>query len=154
MPWEEVYRIVIDSCTFTQHSIHSARDKWPCKLFEKVLPRHLELIYKINFFFIQEFINKVDSYTLSNISLVEESPIKSIRFSNLSFIMSNKMNGVSELHVEQLKLGTYKYLNQEYPDKIISIFSGVSPRRWIHCANPKLNSLILEYLAGSDNWLS
>ena len=76
LPWEEVFRIVKDSCTFTQHSIHSARDYWPCNILQKVLPRHLDLIFKINFFLIQEFEHKVDKNTLREISLVEEGPVK------------------------------------------------------------------------------
>ena len=111
LPWEEAFRIVFDSTTFTQHSLHMAKDKWPCELLERVLPRHLELIFKINFFMLQDFKDRVDFHTLSKLSLVEEYPIKQIRFSNLSFVMSHLVNGLSEMHVLQMKLELYKELN-------------------------------------------
>jgi glycogen phosphorylase len=117
------------------------------------LPRHLELIYKINFFLIENLRSKVDSHTLSLLSLVEEYPIKQIRFSNLCFVTSHLINGLSDMHVFQLKLDKYKELNQEFPERILSISSGVSPRRWLHCSNPLLDKLLTDNLAGSDSWI-
>ena len=111
LPWDEAFRIVFDSTTFTQHSLHTARDKWPCDLLQQLLPRHLEIIYKINYFQLQNLKDHVDSHSLSQISLVEEFPIKQIRFSNLCFVTSHQVNGLSEMHVLQLKLEMYKELN-------------------------------------------
>jgi starch phosphorylase len=64
LSWDEAFRIVFDSTTFTHHSLHFARDKWPCDLLARILPRHLELIYKINYYMMQDFKNKVDLHTL------------------------------------------------------------------------------------------
>lgn len=137
LQWDEAWYIVRHACTFTSHSIHGARDKWPCDLLNKILPRHLDLIFKINYGLIEELkLKGCDSHTLSEVSLVEEWPKKMIRFSNVCFVCSNVVNGLSDLHVTQLKTQKFKCLNEEFPDKIISIQCGVSPRRWIKCSNP------------------
>ncbi len=84
---------------------------------------------------------------------MEEEPEKSIRFSNMCFLVSHVMNCVSEMHLERLKLSQFKELNEELPGRMLSIMSGVSPRRWICCTNVDLFKLLSKSLAGNTEWL-
>ncbi len=95
LPWDEAYRIVIDTTVCTRHSDHSAMDTWPVSLLEKLLPRHLDLIYKVNFFMIEGMKQHYDTNALREVSMVVESAPKQIKFATLCFVMCHQINGVS-----------------------------------------------------------
>jgi starch phosphorylase len=123
------------------------------ELIGKLLPRHLELIYLINHF----WLNKVsknypgNNYKLSVLSLIEESTPKKIRMANLCIIGSHKVNGVAYLHSELLKQTLFKDFYEFFPTKFVNMTNGVTTRRWIMAANPLLASLYTEYLK-TDEW--
>ena len=132
-----------------------ALEKWSVELFINLLPRHLELIYLINHFFLEDVRKKYpkDYYRHSRMSIIEESSPKMIRMANLCIICSHCVNGVAELHSELLRKTLFKDFDEYFPGKFINITNGVTPRRWIHCAFPELSSLITEYY-GNKDWLS
>lgn len=121
---------------------------------ERLLPRHLDLIYKINHFFLESIRDKVDLATLSRLSLIEESNPKQVRMANVCIICSTYVNGVAEIHSELLKTDLFNHFYTLYPKKFKNVTNGVTPRRWIHCAFPELSHLLTEYSGGNDDWLA
>ena len=155
LPWDEAWFNVKHSISYTIHSMQTeACEKWPVSLLEKWLPRHLELIYLINFLFIESLKSqKVDERKIERMSLVEEGAEKYIRFGNLCFIVSSAVNGVSQMHTDCLKRGLFSDLNEGRPGQLVSLSTGVSPRRWIRCANPGLSELLTSALGGNKGWI-
>jgi starch phosphorylase len=121
---------------------------------EKLLPRHLELIYLINHFWLTRVAKKYpgDAHKMNVLSLVEESNPKKIRMANLCIVGSHKVNGVAYLHSELLKQDLFKDFHEVFPDKFINKTNGVTTRRWVLCANPRLADLYNEYLK-TDEWV-
>ena len=133
-----------------------ALEKWNVSLFEKLLPRHLELIYLVNFFFIQK-VQKMfpnDGEKVSRVSCIEEGDQKKVRMANLSIICSHTVNGVAFLHSELLKATIFKDFHEIYPGKFQNKTNGVTPRRWIHACNKELSSLITETVCDFDEWIT
>jgi starch phosphorylase len=95
LPWDEAYRIVLDTTVCTRHSVHGAEDTWPVDMLKVLLPRHLELIYMINFYLIESLKPHLDASLLQEISIVVEGPPKQVKFGSLCFVLSNQVNGVS-----------------------------------------------------------
>lgn len=124
------------------------------ELLGKLLPRHLELIYLINFFWLNKVSKKYPGNwnKLNVLSLVEESTPKKIRMANLCVIGSHKVNGVAYIHSELLKTTLFKDFYEFFPTKFINITNGVTTRRWVLCANPLLAELYTEYLK-TDEWV-
>lgn len=149
------WNIVINVFSFTNHTtLPEALDKWGIDLFGRVLPRHLELIYLINFFWIQKVsdMHPNDLNKISSLSLVEEGPDKFIRMGHLSIIGSHKVNGVARVHSEILKTKIFKDFYDVDPGKFTNITNGVTVRRWIRAANPGLADLYTKHMASSE-WL-
>ena len=123
-----------------------ALEKWSVDLIGKLLPRHLDLIYLINFFFIESLKKKYpsDGERWGRLSIIEESFPKKVRMANLCIISSHAVNGVARLHSELLKASLFREFNEFYPGKISNKTNGVTPRRWIHACNPELSHLITE----------
>ena len=132
-----------------------ALEKWSIDLVGKLLPRHLDLIYLINFFFIEELKKKhpSDYDKWGRMSIIEESYPKKIRMANLCMISTHAVNGVARLHTELLKSSLFKDFHEFYPHKISNKTNGVTPRRWIHCCNKDLSALITDQLGGDDDWI-
>lgn len=154
--WDEAWRIVLEATTFTSHSMHArASEHWSVELLEKILPRHLDLIYLINFYLIEHLKEiGVDEHKIANLSLVDESFPKSIRFGNLCFYSAHRSFGVTNLHVENLKRGLFSDLNEVYPSRLKVLSPTVCPVRWIYCANRPLTMALTESLGGDDSWLT
>eukprot|EP00331_Platyophrya_macrostoma_P011548 CAMPEP_0176425582 /NCGR_PEP_ID=MMETSP0127-20121128/11467_1 /TAXON_ID=938130 /ORGANISM="Platyophrya macrostoma, Strain WH" /LENGTH=883 /DNA_ID=CAMNT_0017806755 /DNA_START=34 /DNA_END=2685 /DNA_ORIENTATION=+ len=154
--WEKAWAIVYKTFGYTNHTVMpEALEKWPVDLLEVLLPRHLELIYLINFYFINKIKDKFagDGAKLSRLSLVEESTPKKIRMANLCILGSHAVNGVAALHSELLIKDLFKDFYELFPKKFQNKTNGVTPRRWIACCNPELAKLYSEYLK-SDDWLA
>ncbi|CAI4930587.1 CFC_HP_G0050270.mRNA.1.CDS.1 [Saccharomyces cerevisiae] len=130
--------------------MQEALEKWPVGLFGHLLPRHLEIIYDINWFFLQDVAKKFpkDVDLLSRISIIEEnSPERQIRMAFLAIVGSHKVNGVAELHSELIKTTIFKDFVKFYgPSKFVNVTNGITPRRWLKQANPSLAKLISETL--------
>ena len=157
MEYIEAFNIVRNSFNYTNHTVlPEALEKWDINIFKKLLPRHLELIYLINFHFMesckQKFYN--DGHKMSRLSIIEESYPKQLRMANLCIISSSKVNGVAKIHSNLLKTTLFKDFYELWPNKFTNVTNGVTIRRWIHCAFPELSSILTEYNDGSDEWLS
>ncbi|CDR38466.1 CYFA0S02e01992g1_1 [Cyberlindnera fabianii] len=156
LDWDEAWSIVTQTFGYTNHTVmQEALEKWPVPLIQRLLPRHLEIIYEINLFFLQSVEKRFpkDRDLLSRVSIVEESSTKQIRMAYLAIIGSHKVNGVAELHSELLKATIFKdFVNIYGASKFTNVTNGVTPRRWLKQANPELADIITEKL-GSDAFL-
>lgn len=122
----------------------------------RLLPRHLELIYIINYFWMQKISKKLpeeEQFKLNELSIVEESQPKRIRMANLCIVGSHKVNGVAALHSELLKKTLFKNFADIFPNKFVNVTNGVTTRRWIICCNPLLAELYTSIL-NTDEWLT
>ena len=141
---------------YTNHTVlPEALEKWPVGLFQHLLPRHLQIIYDINLYFLQgvEKAFPGDHDILRRVSIIEESQPKMIRMAFLAIVGSHKVNGVAELHSDLIKTTIFKDFVQIFgPDKFTNVTNGVTPRRWLHQANPRLSELIASK-TGSHNFL-
>lgn len=151
LDWHEAWDIVVKTFSYTNHTVmQEALEKWPVGLFGHLLPRHLEIVYDINWFFLQEVAKKFpkDIDLLSRISIIEESGSqRQIRMAFLAIVGSHKVNGVAELHSELIKTTIFKDFVKFYgPSKFTNVTNGVTPRRWLAQANPNLTKLISETL--------
>ncbi|KAH0565437.1 hypothetical protein GP486_001172 [Trichoglossum hirsutum] len=145
LEWDEAWEIVTQTFGYTNHTVlPEALEKWSVPLFQNLLPRHLQIIYDINLFFLQS-----DRDMLASVSIIEESTPKSVRMAYLAIIGSHKVNGVAELHSELIQATIFRDFVKVFgPDKFINITNGITPRRWLHQANPKLSELIASKVGG------
>jgi starch phosphorylase len=124
-----------------------ALEKWSVPLFEKVVPRHLEIIFEINNRFLTEEVEAKwpgDGSKKAELSLIQEGYPKMVRMAYLSVVGSSKVNGVAALHTDLLKKHLFATFHELYPNKIINMTNGITPRRWLLACNPKLSALITE----------
>ena len=143
--WEDAWEICEKTFAYTNHTVlPEALETWPVDLIAKVLPRHLEIIYEINHRFLEMVRQKFpeSSDLLSRLSIISEGEPKQIRMANLAIIGSRSVNGVAQLHSTILKTQLFKAFNDIFPDKIINITNGITPRRWLQQSNPGLSELI------------
>jgi len=157
LSWDEAWEIVTSTFGYTNHTVMTeALEKWPVELVQRLLPRHLEIIYDINLFFLQSVEKKFpkDRDLLSRVSIIEESQPRQVRMAYLAIIGSHKVNGVAELHSELIKTTIFKdFVNIYGGSKFTNVTNGITPRRWLRQANPKLSKLIASKLGG-DHYLS
>ena len=143
--WEESWGICVNTFAYTNHTLMSeALEKWPVQMLEKLLPRHLEIIYELNDRFLRRIANKYpgDVGRLNRMSFIEENHEKQVRMAYLAVAGSNRVNGVAALHTELLKHGLFKDFYEYYPYKFVNKTNGITPRRWMLKANPDLSHLI------------
>lgn len=153
--WLKAWEITQKTLAYTNHTLMpEALERWSVSLFGKLLPRHLEIIYLINYYFLQDVRTWFpdDEELLSRLSLVEESGEKKVRMAHLACVGSHAINGVAALHTELLKKDTLRDFAKLWPDKFFNKTNGVTPRRWILSSNPKLANLFSEYL-GNWDWV-
>ena len=151
--WEDAWAICTQSFNYTNHTLMSeALEKWSTDLLGKLLPRHLEIIYEINFRFLREVSTRYigDNDRLSRMSLIEEHPVKMARMAYMCVVASHKVNGVAALHTELLKNGLFRDFNEFYPGKFVNVTNGITPRRWLRKANPDLSAVITARIG--DGW--
>ena len=156
LDYREAFSIVQKSFNYTNHTVlPEALEKWGVDIFRKILPRHLELIFLINYIFLEDTKAKFpkDGNKLSRLSIIEESTPKQIRMANLCIIGSTKVNGVAKIHSNLLRKYLFKDFYELWPEKFTNVTNGVTPRRWVHCAFPELSKLLTEYNDGSSEWL-
>ncbi len=144
-PWEEAWEITVQAFAFTNHTVQpEALEKWTVGLLERVLPRHLEIIYEINHRFLRKARKQFpkDGKRIERLSLVEEQPVKSIRMSNMAIVGSHAVNGVAQLHSHILKTKVFKDYHELFPDRFHNITNGITQRLWLKSCNPELADLI------------
>ncbi len=147
VPWEAAWKITVETFAYTNHTLlPEALETWPVPLFERVLPRHLEIIYAINALHLEAASKEgwLDTDLRSAISLIDESDGRRVRMGHLAFVGSHRVNGVSALHTELMRTSVFRNFHQLYPDRIVSKTNGISFRRWLYQANPRLTKLLCE----------
>ncbi len=154
MPWDEAWDIVTKVFAYTNHTLlPEALEKWSVPLFQKVLPRHLQLIFEIN----KRHLDKVeaaypgDAHKKQVMSLIEEGGVQMIRMANLAVVGSHSVNGVAALHTELLKKHLFADFNAYYPGKFNNKTNGITPRRWLQASNPRLSALIASKIG--NGWI-
>ncbi|KAK2735273.1 Non-essential glycogen phosphorylase [Onygenales sp. PD_40] len=152
LEWDEAWDIVSHTFGYTNHTVlPEALEKWSVPLIQNLLPRHMQIIYDINLMFLQGVERKFpkDRDILTRVSIIEESQPKMVRMAHLAIIGSHKVNGVAELHSDLIKTTIFKDFVEIYgPDKFTNVTNGITPRRWLHQANPRLSNLIASKLGG------
>jgi starch phosphorylase len=154
LEWDEAWTIVSKTFGYTNHTVlPEALEKWSVPLFQNLLPRHLQIIYEINMFFLQSVERKFpnDRELLGRVSIIEESQPKMVRMAFLAIVGSHKVNGVAELHSDLIKTTIFKDFVKIFgPDKFTNVTNGITPRRWLHQANPRLSELIASKVGGLE----
>ncbi len=152
LDWDEAWGICVKTFAYTNHTLmREALEKWPVAMLEKLLPRHLEIIYELNDRFLRRIANKYpgDVGRLNRMSFIEENHEKQVRMAYIAVAGSSRVNGVAALHTELLKHGLFKDFYDYYPYKFVNKTNGITPRRWLLKANPKLSKLIEDKIGES-----
>ncbi len=155
MPWAQAFALCRECFGYTNHTLlPEALETWPVHFFERLLPRHLEIIYRINEEFLLEVEKtfKGDSAVKATLSIIGENHGKRVRMSHLAVIGSHKVNGVARLHSELMQKTIFSGFAQMYPDRFTNVTNGIAVRRWLKQSNPKLARLLTERLgSGWEN---
>jgi starch phosphorylase len=145
LDWDRAWSITHRTFAYTNHTLlPEALETWPVSLFEAMLPRHLQIIYEINRLFLKEVTQRYpgDTDLLRRMSIIQEDGERRIRMAHLAVVGSHKVNGVAKLHTQLMKESTFADFHRFYPDRFVSITNGITPRRWLNQANPRLSGLI------------
>ncbi len=155
MAWADAWAITQQCFAYTCHTLlPEALEVWPVDLLGRLLPRHLEIIYRIN----DEFLDAVreqfgdDEMRIRNMSIIAEHPTRSVRMAYLATVAGAKVNGVAELHSQLLRDKVLPDFNEFFPGKFTNVTNGVTPRRFMRLANPALSELITDALGPA--WLT
>ena len=147
LEWNHAWDITRSSTGYTNHTIlPEALEKWPVRMMESLLPRHLQIIYEINSRFLKDIASKItsDPDRIARMSLIDEHGERYVRMANMCIIGSTTTNGVAKLHSEILKDSLFKDFYDLMPEKFTNVTNGITPRRWLLKANPMLSQLITE----------
>ena len=153
--WDKAWDLTRRSTGYTNHTIlQEALEKWPVPMMERLLPRHLQIIYEINGRFLQKIsaLYPGDIKKLQRMSLIDEGGERYVRMANLCVVGTSSVNGVARLHTEILKESLFKDFYELWPDKFRNVTNGITPRRWLLKANPMLSQLITEAIG--DSWIT
>jgi starch phosphorylase len=154
LSWDEAWEICQKTFSYTNHTLlPEALEKWSVPLFEKVLPRHLQIIFDINEQFLEKEVEAKwpgDARKKAELSLIEESMPQQIRMAYMAVVCSHTTNGVAALHTELLKKDLFKSFDELYPGRIQNKTNGITPRRWLKSCNPELSGLIDRSVG--DDW--
>jgi starch phosphorylase len=155
VPYDKAWEITQGSFAYTNHTLlPEALEKWPVSLFEKVLPRHLQIVYEINRRFMRDVASRFlnDRNKLASLSLIEEGQEKQVRMAHLAVVGSHSVNGVAALHTELLKSHVLHDFYEYAPGKFNNKTNGITQRRWLLKANPGLASFISDHIGTS--WIT
>ena len=145
LDWDRAWDITRRCFAYTNHTLlPEALEAWPVPLFERVLPRHLQLINEINHRFLRDVMHRYpgDTDLLRRMSLIDEAGEKRVRMAHLAIVGSHKVNGVAALHTDLMRQTIFADFHRLWPDKIVNVTNGITPRRWLNQANPGLAGLI------------
>ena len=154
LDWETAWDITVRTFNYTNHTVMpEALEEWPVEMLERLLPRHIEIIYLINHYFLRDISCRYpgDVVRLARMSLIGEDGVKRVRMAYLAVVGSHKVNGVAALHTRLLKETILKDFNEVWPEKFTNKTNGITPRRWLRQANPSLAALITEAIG--DEWV-
>ncbi|MER8504346.1 glycogen/starch/alpha-glucan phosphorylase [Mesorhizobium sp. M0136] len=147
MDFDQAWSITKRTFGYTNHTLlPEALESWPVPLFERLLPRHMQIVYAINAEVLLEAraSDQFSDEQISRISLIQENGDRRVRMGNLAFVGSHSINGVSALHTELMKETVFADLHRLYPDRINNKTNGITPRRWLIQCNPGLTTLTRE----------
>ncbi len=153
--WDQAWRITTSSVGYTNHTIlPEALEKWPIRMFERLLPRHLQIIYEINARLMREVATRwpMDSDRLRRMSIIDETGERYVRMANLATVGSCSVNGVARLHTELLKKEVLHDFAEMWPQKFNNKTNGITPRRWLLNSNFSLCKLIAEAIG--KKWIT
>jgi starch phosphorylase len=145
--FDQAWDITKRTFAYTNHTLlPEALESWPVPLFERLLPRHMQIIYAINAELLLEVraTGRFDDDQIGRISLIQENGERRVRMGNLAFVGSHSVNGVSALHTDLMKDTVFADLHRLYPDRINNKTNGITPRRWLIQCNPGLTGLVRE----------
>jgi len=149
VPWDTAWELTVNTLAYTNHTLlPEALETWPVGLMERMLPRHMQIIYLINAFHIDAMRAKGihDFDVLRAVSLIEEDNGRRVRMGNLAFLGSHSVNGVSALHSKLMRHTVFAELHKLYPQRINNKTNGITFRRWLYQANPQLTAMLVEAL--------
>ncbi|HEY0484472.1 MAG TPA: glycogen/starch/alpha-glucan phosphorylase, partial [Kofleriaceae bacterium] len=152
--WDEAWDLVRRSIAYTNHTLlPEALETWPLPLIARLLPRHLEIIYEINRRFLDEVRTRFpgDDARIRRMSLIGEDGDKQVRMAHLATVASHHVNGVAALHSRLLCQTVLRDFAELWPERFTSVTNGVTPRRFVGLANPRLAELITDAIG--DGWL-
>ncbi len=152
VPWRQAWAITRGVFSYTNHTLlPEALETWPVSLFERLLPRHLEIIYLVN----REFLDALEASHPGDVerqravSVIEENGDKRVRMAHLAVIGSHRVNGVAQLHTELMRRHVFAQFASLDPDKFVNVTNGIAVRRWLKQANPGLSALLTERLGSA-----
>ena len=155
LAWDEAWEMTRAALAYTNHTLlPEALEKWPVPLFERVLPRHLQIILEINRRFLEQVaaVHPGDVERLRRMSLIEESPTQQVRMTNLAIMGSHSINGVARIHTGLLETSLLPDFYNLWPERFNNKTNGVTQRRWLLKANPGLAELITSMIG--DRWIT
>ena len=147
LPWAQAWDITTRTFSYTNHTLlPEALESWPVPLMERLLPRHMQIIYLINAMHLKEMreAGRDDHGLVSAVSLIDEHHGRRVRMGHLAFLGSHKVNGVSALHTDLMRQTVFSDLHALHPGRIVNKTNGITFRRWLHQANPGLTRLVSE----------
>ncbi len=144
--WTDAFAMCRKVFAYTNHTLlPEALEKWAVSMFENVLPRHLEILYSINDYFLNQEVEALwpgNNEVKARLSLIEEGHTKMVRMAHLCVVASYKVNGVAQVHSDLVKSDLFPEFDQLYPGKLTNVTNGITPRRWLKACNPGLSKLI------------
>jgi starch phosphorylase len=144
--WEDAWRMTRATFSYTNHTLlPEALEVWPVPLMERLLPRHMQIIYLINALHLGTVRHDYpgNDVLLSSVSMIDEHQGRRVRMSHLAFLGSHRVNGVSALHTNLMRETVFRDLHGLFPDRIVNVTNGIAFRRWLHEANPRLTRLLV-----------
>ncbi|NNJ18003.1 glycogen/starch/alpha-glucan phosphorylase [Pseudomonas putida CSV86] len=152
VPWDTAWQLTVNTLAYTNHTLlPEALETWAVNLMERMLPRHMQIIYLINAYHIDSLRAKGihDFDVLRAVSLIEEDNGRRVRMGNLAFLGSHSVNGVSALHTKLMRSTVFSELHKLYPERINNKTNGITFRRWLYQSNPQLTAMLVNAL-GED----
>jgi starch phosphorylase len=153
--WERAWTITQKTFAYTNHTLlPEALERWPVALFERLLPRHLQIIYEINHRFLHQVhvLYSGDEERKRRMSIVEEGPERMLRMAHLSVVGSHSVNGVAELHSQLVRTRLMRDFADMWPERFNNKTNGVTPRRWLKGCNPELSELLTQRVG--EGWIA
>jgi starch phosphorylase len=152
--WTEAWEVTQRSISYTNHTLMpEALETWPLHFFERMLPRHLQIIYRINELFLAEVAARHpgDVDLLRRVSFIDEQGERRVRMAHLAFVGSHSVNGVSRIHTGLMRQTVFADFDRLLPGRIVNITNGIAPRRWLAQGNPPLSWLISSRIG--EGWM-
>jgi starch phosphorylase len=149
LSWEESWTITQGVFSYTNHTLlPEALESWPVAMFERLLPRHLEIIYLINRDFLRtvEAAHPNDPGRLRGLSIIDDSGDRRVRMAHLAIVGCHKTNGVAQLHSDLMRKHVFQGFAQIYPERFINVTNGIAVRRWLKQSNEGLSALLTQHL--------